>query len=397
MAVTGGTSSGPGIIRGALTWHLYLLLGLFQFIVNLQGNIIPFLKAELDISYRTLGFHPSAFACGLIIAGVFGARIIRRFGRRRMLMIGIVGFGTAAVLMCLAPAAPFSIASFGLLGVFGSLIPTVAFATLAEVHGDKRAVAFNEGTAIASAFGIVAPLTMGLCLAVGLGWRSAVLIGVAFGATLLVSFMRVPSVEPSAVENASTGVLPPTYWAYWTALTFGIATEFCILLWAPTYLENVVGLSAAAAATAAVAFALAMTVGRVAGSRIVRIVAVPPLFVATAAVTLLGFLLYWGTGNQVAAIAGLFVVGLGISLFFPLAFGAAMGAAGGEGDKGSARTAIAAGLALLTMPALLGELAGRFGLQEAHLLVPVLVFAAVIAYGAGRALEARRPSSPSAA
>ena len=29
------------LVRGALTWHLYLLFGFFQLIVNLQGNIFP--------------------------------------------------------------------------------------------------------------------------------------------------------------------------------------------------------------------------------------------------------------------------------------------------------------------------------------------------------------------
>ena len=125
------------ITRGPLTWQLYLLLGFFQFVLNLQGNIFPFLKVELDISYRTIGFHPTAFACGIILVGLFGPRVIRRFGRRRMLMMGVFGFATAAVLLCLAPAAPVSVASFALLGLSGAFIPTIVFSTLADVHAGK--------------------------------------------------------------------------------------------------------------------------------------------------------------------------------------------------------------------------------------------------------------------
>ena len=90
------------IARGPLTWQLYLVIGFFQFVLNLQGNIFPFLKVELDISYRTIGFHPTAFACGIILVGLFGPRVISRFGRRWMLMLGVFGFATAAVLLCLA-------------------------------------------------------------------------------------------------------------------------------------------------------------------------------------------------------------------------------------------------------------------------------------------------------
>ena len=357
--------SAHGIVRGALTWHLYLLLGFFQLIVNLQGNIFPFLKVELDVSYRTIGFHSSAFACGIILVGLFGARMTRRFGRRRMLMAGVSGFAAAALLLCLASAAPVSLASFALLGAAGAFIPTIMFATLADVHGERRTIAFNESTAIAAIFSIVAPLLTGLCVYAGLGWRSAVLVGVTFGVAVLVSFRRVDVPEPAVVTTASTAKLPPAYWAYWTAVAFGIATEFCIFLWAPTFLEGVVGLSAASAATAAVAFAVAMAVGRLAGSRLARVIAAPRLFVATMAVVLLGFLLYWGIGDPAVVIVGLFVLGLGISLIYPLAFGQAIGAvAAGQRDGASARVAIAAGVAVLTMPALLGELAGRFGLHE---------------------------------
>ena len=67
-------------VRGALTWHLYLLIGFFQLIVNLQGNILPSLKVEFDVSYRTIGLHPSACACGVCLVGIFGPRIIGAFG-----------------------------------------------------------------------------------------------------------------------------------------------------------------------------------------------------------------------------------------------------------------------------------------------------------------------------
>ncbi|MBB6412550.1 MFS transporter [Mesorhizobium sangaii] len=380
------------IAPGPRTWQLYLALGFFQFVISLQGNIFPFLRVELDISYRTIGLHPTAFACGIILVGLLGPRVISQFGRRRMLMVGVFGFATAAVLLCLAPAAPVSIASFALLGMSGAFIPVIVFSTLADVRPEKRAVAFNEATAIASIFGIIAPILTGLCIYAGLGWRSAVLAAVAYGLAVLASLTRVGVPAFDTAASAPSGMLPLAYWAYWTAVAFGIATEFCVLLWAPTFLESVVGLSAAAAATAAVAFAVAMAVGRLAGSRILRIVAVPTLFVAAVTVALLGFLFYWGTSDAAVSIAGLFVLGFGISLFYPLVSGQAIGATlVAQHDRASARTALAGGVAILTMPGLLGELAGRVGLHNAHLLVPTLIVAMLAAFLVGRELERRHP------
>ena len=63
-----------------------------------------------------------------------------------------------------------------------------------------------------------------------------------------------------------------------------------------------------------------------------------------------------------------------------------MEAVADQRDKASARTAIAAGVAVLTMPALLGDLAGRVGLQNAHLLVPVLIVATLAVFLVGQRL-----------
>ena len=134
-----------------------------------------------------------------------------------------------------------------------------------------------------------------------------------------------------------------------------------------------------------------MAMGRLAGSWIVRWVSVPALLAAAVAVALAGFLLYWGTGRASAGVFGLFVLGLGVSLFFPLVFGQAMEAAGDQRDKASARLAIAVGVAVLTMPALLGDLAGRVGLQNAHLLVPVLIVATQAVFLVGQRLAAGSP------
>ncbi|PZV38458.1 hypothetical protein, partial [Mesorhizobium kowhaii] len=63
------------IAPGPRIWQLYLVLGFFQFVISLQGNIFPFLRVELDISYRTIGLHPTAFACGIILVGLLGPRV----------------------------------------------------------------------------------------------------------------------------------------------------------------------------------------------------------------------------------------------------------------------------------------------------------------------------------
>src|SRR5579859_5999820 len=97
------------LIRTRLTWYSYLLSGFFTFIINIQGNIIPFLRDELGLSYRAVSLHPSAIAAGMIVAGVLTARAVAMFGRRRACLIAVGGSVLGMLLLCAAPAAAVSI------------------------------------------------------------------------------------------------------------------------------------------------------------------------------------------------------------------------------------------------------------------------------------------------
>ena len=268
----------------------------------------------------------------------------------------------------------------------------MAFAVLANVHGERRSVAINESSAINYGLAVLAPLLTSLCISMSLGWRSAVLVGAALGAGVVMLFRRVNLPEPAQLATAAADmVLPGAYWAYWCAISFSVAIEFCILLWSPEFLARIVGLTEAGAAAAAAAFVLAMFVGRVFGSFLARTIDVERLLVAQLAVTLAGFLIYWSFSQPLLAIGGLFVLGLGVSLLFPLTVGLAIGAAGAASDAASARATIAFGIALLVMPVLLGSLADRIGLRSAHWLVPMLIGGALFALLIARALQ-RQPA-----
>jgi fucose permease len=379
------------VIRSPITLCCYLVLAYFTFMLTLQATVVPFLKSDLALSYRAAGLHASAIAVGAILVGLFGERLARRIGRRSALMLGVLGCIAGALLLAAAPHPAVSILGCALIGLGGSLLPTVAFAIFADIHGTNRNIVINESAALNYGLAMLAPLLTGLCLWLSLGWRGALIIGAVLGG-LVIMTCRVVGVPEAGKAPAGMGTakLPAAFWVYWAAMTFGIAIEYSILLWASEYLERVIGLEKAQAASGAAAFMLGMFIGRASGSVWVRFVPVEQLLVGQLAVTLVGFLIYWGVSQPAAAIAGLLVLGIGVSLLFPLTVGLAMGAAGPASDKASARSTIAFGVALLTMPLLLGGLADHAGLRNAHWLVPILILATLVAFGIGRVIERKR-------
>ena len=376
--------------RDAATWYGYLLLGFFTFLLNIQGNILPFLQRELALGYGLVALHSSAIAAGMIVTGLTGERVIGRLGQRLTLAIGGIGAATGGLLLCLAPAAWASIAACFVLGLAGSLIPSVVPAMLADIHKRHRDRALAELSAACYVFAVMAPLAMGASLALGLGWRGAVLAGVVIGLLILVVGRRAEIPDAPAVPTAA-GRLPVAYWAYWLLLALVVAIEFCVLLWAPAFLERVVGLAPTTAASTAAVFALAMLAGRLAGSALVGRIPPARLYAASLVVTILGFGLYWGGGSPWIAVPGLAVIGLGVALLYPLTLGLALETAGPRGAAASARFMFAVGTAILTAPILLGAVADRVGLANAHLVIPALAAAALLGLAAAQRL-ARRPA-----
>ncbi len=365
------------------------MLGLFTFLLNIQGNIVPFLKADLQLSYRVVSLHSSALAVGLLVVGLVGERALFRLGRRGTFWLGIAGSLAGTLIVCAAGTPWMSIAGFTVIGLIGGLVPVVVVAVIADLPAGKRTIAFTESNVMSYVFAVMAPLLMGASVALGLDWRTPQLIGVAAGVLIFMIHRRTCLIDPPPAPLAAAPPLPVAYWAFWVLLALGVSMEFSVLIWSPEFLEHVVGLSKAGAATAAASFFVAMLVGRTIGSALVRVVAAPILYVAALVVTFAGFLVYWALTGAIAAIAGLAILGLGIAQFYPLSASFAVHAAGAAGDKASSRLMTAVGLALISTPAIMGALADDVGLRLAHLALPGLIAAAAICFVAAMALQRR--------
>jgi fucose permease len=169
-------------------------------------------------------------------------------------------------------------------------------------------------------------------------------------------------------------------------VTAGIAVEFCLALWAADMLHQRAGLSRAAAAGSVTALVAGMAIGRVVGGRLALRLPVDLLMYAGAAVNAVGFALFWASPWGPAAVTGLLVCGLGLSVFFPLGLARAIAASDGRPDLATARAGLAAALASGAGPFVLGALADRVGIHAAMLVVPALLVVLV----AGLRLSAER-------
>jgi predicted MFS family arabinose efflux permease len=155
-----------------------------------------------------------------------------------------------------------------------------------------------------------------------------------------------------------------------------VATEFTFLLWSADLLRDRVGLSAEAAAAALAAVTGGMLIGRIIGARLAETRPIDLLLRTGIAVTLIGFVIAWFSLSIVMVLIGLFIVGLGLSVNWPLGVARSVRASGGLTDKASGLASAWGGVALGTAPFALGLLSDRFSVHTAFLIIPVLMIAA---------------------
>jgi MFS family permease len=379
------------IVRDPATWYAYCLVGLQIYLFTVQGNVIPFLQDEFVLSYGVVGLHSAAMAAGVILVGLVGTRVVATIGRRRALWAAAGGMVLGAILLCASPGAWASIVSCFVIGVAGGVASSVVPAVISDAHGDGRGQAFAEQAILAYCFAVLGPILTAICVAWGLGWRAAVLAGAAFGIALIAGFRSAEIPEPAQaiVRRGGEARLPAAFWAYWALLTFSVACEFSVLLWAPAFLERVVGFAPASAAAAAAAFFLGVIVTRLVLRAIVRWVNPRAILFITLLIGFLGFFFYWVIGTQPFAIAGIFMLGVCIAPQYPLTMALGLGVARGASDAAAVRFALGFGLAILIAPAALGALADRVGLSLAHLTVPTLLAALMLSLLAASVLEKR--------
>lgn len=126
------------------------------------------------------------------------------------------------------------------------------------------------------------------------------------------------------------------------------------------------------------AVTIGLLLGRVIGSRLSQRFAIDSLLRVGIVVALIGFAVAWSQPNVVALAAGLFVVGVGISLNWPLGVARATAASGNRSTQATSLVALFAGVALAIVPFALGVTADEIGVHLAFLILPAILLVAAV-------------------
>lgn len=365
--------------RDRYTWLAYLLLSYFAYLQASLGPLMPFVRGELNLSYTVGGLHLSAFAAGMIGAGLLAAPLARRFGRRALLWGGGVGMSVGSLLLVSAAHVVTTIGAAFVMGFLGSLMLTMIQATLSDHHQELRATALTESNVLAMLCAGLSPILIGAFQRSAIGWRGALIVAIL--ALLLIAAFnwRTPIPQPrlSAAQQKRSRRLPLMFWLIWVVLMLCVAMEWIMVGWSTDYLRSVVGLEASDAAMLVSVFFVGAVLGRTANSRWTLHTPVRTLLLTMLGVVAVGFPIFWLVRIPAIAVIGLGIAGFGIGALFPLGLSMALTIAADQADAASGYMSLAAGLAILAAPFTLGVLADQFDLVTAFAVMIVLLVSAL--------------------
>lgn len=369
-------------VRDPRRWWVLAVLCLATLVLAVDGTV---LNLAIPTLVRDLGATPSDIqwildAYVLVFAGLLltAGSLSDRFGRRLMLIIGLVLFGGASGLAVLVSDPWQLIGVRALMGVGGSVLMPSTLSILMTVFDDEERRKAMAAWGAVSMIGVVAGPTLGGLVLEEYGWASVFLLNVPIAvlaiiaAVVLMPESKAPArkIDPVGVVLSIVGLTSAVYVIIereWNVVAIALAVltlggflmwerrsdhpmmplelfkqrnfsgaSFSILLMSfgmgalmlmlTQYLQFVLGYDAMQAGLALLPYVIAATVFNGIGAGLGKKVSNRVLIGAGLGIMAAGFVVLATTTGYGPMLAGLIVMGMGGGLAGPAAYATLMGA-----------------------------------------------------------------------
>ncbi len=289
-----------------LTCACFLAYVVTSALLNPSGILLGPLAEKFSVTPAAVGDALGAFNIGIVIGAIVAVPLLARLGQRpAMLLAYAVVLVSLLVVSVAASLAQISLALAVAGAACGVGLPAAA-SIIATLHdGDRRAsmLIVTDGAFSMAAFASVA--IGSFVLLKGATWAAVYGFAGVAAALVLLLMSVTPFVAPTALEQqrVSWRRWPAAVWL--SALALGLYTfgQFSLLLWLPTYAEEVLGAERAASAVPLERYWIAMLIGQVIAAGVVLKAGLSRLMLTAAA---LAAALVWPmlVTDSVAGLAG---------------------------------------------------------------------------------------------
>jgi MFS family permease len=335
----------------------------------------PRVQELFDIDNGTLGFVLLSSSVGALLAMPFTGWLIIRNGSRRITIFSIFLYCIFVPLVPIMPGLPGLVVLFFIMGLTAGMLDVSmnSQAVMVEkIHQKPIMTSFHALFSI----GMVAGAFCGALfvkLETTLFVHFAVIVGMSVTAAAWARYHLIHDKPKEKEVDGPAFRLPNA-----AMVSIGVIA-FCCMLgegamadWSTNYMENIAMASPALAPLGLSAFALAMTIGRFFGDGARLKFGDRNLMVMCGLISTMGIALTLLFKNPYSVIAGLFIIGIGLSSIVPIAYSIAGNSKNLPPGVGLAMVTTVGYSGFLFGPPIIGLLANWQSLRIALMVVAFL-------------------------
>jgi MFS family permease len=335
----------------------------------------PRVQELFDIDNGTLGFVLLSSSVGALLAMPFTGWLIIRNGSRRITIFSIFLYCIFVPLVPIMPGLPGLVVLFFIMGLTAGMLDVSmnSQAVMVEkIHQKPIMTSFHALFSI----GMVAGAFCGALfvkLETTLFVHFAVIVGMSVTAAAWARYHLIHDKPKEKEVDGPAFRLPNA-----AMVSIGVIA-FCCMLgegamadWSTNYMENIAMASPALAPLGLSAFALAMTIGRFFGDGARLKFGDRKLMVMCGLISTMGIALTLLFNNPYSVIAGLFIIGIGLSSVVPIAYSIAGNSKNLPPGVGLAMVTTVGYSGFLFGPPIIGLLANWQSLRIALMVVAFL-------------------------
>ncbi|MGI5154912.1 MFS transporter [Microbispora sp. CA-102843] len=354
---------------------------------------LPALADRLGLPESSVGLTLLSWGIGALLTMQLMRVVLARIGSRGVLRVAAPLCAASLVLVAFAPSFPVLAVATALFGMaFGAVDVgmNAQGSTVERAYGRPIMSGMHAGWCVGA---ISAGLMGTAAIALGLSLTAHILVValVSVPAALAVSRMHLPDPAPEADEAGQASArsrrrLPGVVYLLGAVTFAAFMVEGVVADWNGLYLIGTLHASEAVAALGYPVFEAGMLLARLAGDRLRGRYGARGLIMFSGAATALAFLVVIAAPVTVAAVAGLFFIGLSVATISPMALSLA-GTATRDPGPAIAQASAMGYAGLLLGPVVVGFLSAAASLRVA---MGVAVVLGVVISVAARLLPASR-------
>ena len=361
--------------RNGQFWLLALQVATVNFFTGGFGPSQALLREDQGTSLGVAGLHGTAMGVAAIVAGAMNSKLVHRFGRSNTTWIGLTVFSIGIVFFVFSPPVQLTLLATLVAGWGISVVINNVNTAGSHAFAERSHTAVAQINAVAIAGFVTGNFIIGTTANIVRDqWRVGMLITIPF---ILVLFIKGRKFEPDShtpdESGPQRGRLSRGFWFSFTGFFISISAEFATSFWSASLISDRTDASAAISTLAVIAFGTGVGTGRWYAGRVLKRFHADEQLKIALALQFIAFGLFWSSHILALCLITLFMVGLGISVQFPLFTLRMVAFSEGRPDLAIGKSSIAAGIAIACSPLLLGILGDNFGISRAYIMVPVLI------------------------